>query len=316
LRYLLKIKLILISHIHADHHLGLIQILSLRIAIAPHLPPLLIIGPTSVHIWLAEIAPIFSFSFIFLDAQLLCEKFSTSLASLSLTTPSSTKCPPLLLSPEELIQNTLPLYSIVSVFVPHCHLSYAYVLSLRTERAPFKLVYSGDTRPSMALVRAGMGADILIHEATFENGMKEEAARKMHCSFGDALGVATAMNAKCTFLFHFSQRYPKIPIFDFCDDVVEFVEMVLQHDNTILSHTVTVQLSAERRKKSRVFVAFDLMHVEYNLLELVSCYSKVLKLLELEASEDNNDEKEIDQKSQKKSNQPRKGKATSNQKKK
>jgi ribonuclease BN (tRNA processing enzyme) len=33
----------------------------------------------------------------------------------------------------------------------------------------FKLVYSGDTRPSQQLALAGSGADLLVHEATFDD---------------------------------------------------------------------------------------------------------------------------------------------------
>jgi ribonuclease Z len=51
----------------------------------------------------------------------------------------------------------------------------------------------------------------LIHEATFEDGMEAEAALKRHSTVGEALTVARDMEAKCTILTHFSQRYPKIP---------------------------------------------------------------------------------------------------------
>ena len=35
-------------------------------------------------------------------------------------------------------------------------------------RAGWKVVYSGDTRPCRRLEQAGLGATLLIHEATFE----------------------------------------------------------------------------------------------------------------------------------------------------
>jgi ribonuclease Z len=57
---------------------------------------------------------------------------------------------------------------------------------------------------------AAMGADLLIHEATFEDGMEAEAALKRHSTVGEALDVARRMDARCTILTHFSQRYPKI----------------------------------------------------------------------------------------------------------
>ena len=96
----------------------------------------------------------------------------------------------------------------ISVPVSHCYHSYAVVL----DGTCFgRLVYSGDCRPSDRLTEEGHGADILIHEATFENGMEEEAVLKMHSTVGEALSVAKRMNAKSCILTHFSQRYPRIP---------------------------------------------------------------------------------------------------------
>ena len=76
------------------------------------------------------------------------------------------------------------------------------------------MVYSGDTRPCPSLVRAAKDATLLIHEATFENGMEDEAKKKRHSTTGEA--VQTGIDARCyrTILTHFSQRYPKIPVFD------------------------------------------------------------------------------------------------------
>jgi ribonuclease BN (tRNA processing enzyme) len=68
--------------------------------------------------------------------------------------------------------------------------------------------YSGDTRPCLRLVEAGMGADVLIHEATFGEGMEADAMEKNHSLVSEAFMVAEAMKTKMLFLTHFSQRYP------------------------------------------------------------------------------------------------------------
>ena len=39
---------------------------------------------------------------------------------------------------------------------------------------------SGDTRPCDALVQAGQGATVLVHEATFEDELQSEAIAKKH----------------------------------------------------------------------------------------------------------------------------------------
>jgi ribonuclease BN (tRNA processing enzyme) len=61
--------------------------------------------------------------------------------------------------------------------------------------AAWKLAYSGDTRPCHELVAAGRGATVLIHEATMENELQEEALLKRHSTTTEALRVAVAMGA-------------------------------------------------------------------------------------------------------------------------
>ena len=54
---------------------------------------------------------------------------------------------------------------------------------------------------------------MLIHEATLADGLEEDAACKRHSTFSQALEVSRKMSAYRVILSHFSQRYPKIPIF-------------------------------------------------------------------------------------------------------
>ena len=51
---------------------------------------------------------------------------------------------------------------------------------------------------------------MLIHEATFESGMVDDAVGKKHSTVGEAMDVAARMQAYRTVLTHFSQRYPKV----------------------------------------------------------------------------------------------------------
>jgi ribonuclease Z len=50
--------------------------------------------------------------------------------------------------------------------------------------------YSGDTMPCDALVKAGDGATLLIHEATIDDELPEVALAKGHSTFGQAIDVA------------------------------------------------------------------------------------------------------------------------------
>ena len=94
-----------------------------------------------------------------------------------------------------------------SVPVNHCHDAHGLVMDTWCGN---RIVYSGDTRPCDALVRAGKGATLLVHEATFDDARAEHARRKRHSTTSEALGVGARMGCIRCVLTHFSQRYPCI----------------------------------------------------------------------------------------------------------
>ncbi|KAK9266804.1 hypothetical protein L1049_025277 [Liquidambar formosana] len=113
------------------------------------------------------------------------------------------------------------LEALISVPVVHCPQAFGVVLKA-AERINvvakvipgWKIVYSGDTRPCPELIEASRGATVLIHEATFEDGMVEEAIARNHSTTKEAVEVGSSAGAYRIILTHFSQRYPKIPVFD------------------------------------------------------------------------------------------------------
>ncbi|PIK35883.1 putative zinc phosphodiesterase ELAC protein 2, partial [Apostichopus japonicus] len=110
---------------------------------------------------------------------------------------------------EETLLNKLSLKKFETVPVRHCSNAYGLVV---THQEGWKIVYSGDTMPCDALVTAGQDADLLLHEATLEDGMDEEAVIKKHSMMSQAIDVGERMNARFIILTHFSQRYPKMPL--------------------------------------------------------------------------------------------------------
>ncbi|EGR48534.1 Hypothetical protein TRIREDRAFT_61701 [Trichoderma reesei QM6a] len=102
--------------------------------------------------------------------------------------------------------NNFGLASIKRVPVPHCWRSYATQLELTSG---LKIAYSGDCRPSKSFAQECRGAHLLIHECTFGDDKQDHAKAKKHSTMGEALGVAREMAARRTLLTHFSQRYSK-----------------------------------------------------------------------------------------------------------
>ena len=70
-----------------------------------------------------------------------------------------------------------------------------------------KIVYTGDTSPSKNLVNLAKNADLLIHEATFEDEMKERALEDKHSTPSMAAETAKKAGVKRLVLTHISARY-------------------------------------------------------------------------------------------------------------
>jgi ribonuclease Z len=70
-----------------------------------------------------------------------------------------------------------------------------------------KVVYAGDCEPDDNTAEVAKGADLLIHEATFDSSMKEEARERLHSTAEGAARIAKAAGVKRLVLTHISPRY-------------------------------------------------------------------------------------------------------------
>lgn len=236
-----ELRMIFISHMHADHHLGTVSVVKAwyeaRHGSQP-LPPdvdpkaifqaeggLAVVSEPAMQHWLAEYAQVEDYG-------------HSRIAPLYISMPDLHKGIPstlgwfipiaqLAFNPnddraERLAQNSLPaafvgLQDIQVVPVQHCRGARAVSVTFSTPAdgaEPFKVSYSGDCRPSKAFSQIGKGSTVCIHEATFDDELKGDAQAKNHSTTSEALGVAQAMGAKACVLTHFSQRYQKLPVLE------------------------------------------------------------------------------------------------------
>jgi len=78
---------------------------------------------------------------------------------------------------------------------------------LGSPRPGRKIVYTGDTRPSKTLIKFAQNADLLIHDATFDDELWERALEDGHSTPSQAAETARKARAKWLVLTHVSARY-------------------------------------------------------------------------------------------------------------
>ncbi|XP_057391534.1 zinc phosphodiesterase ELAC protein 2 isoform X1 [Balaenoptera acutorostrata] len=227
-RLLGTLAAVFVSHLHADHHTGLLNILLQReralVSLGKPCHPLLVVAPTQLRAWLqqyhTQCQPLLHHVSI-IPAKCLQKGAEVS-------NPKVERLISLLLE-------TCGLEEFQTCLVRHCKHAFGCAL---VHTSGWKVVYSGDTMPCEALVQMGKDATLLIHEATLEDGLEEEAVEKTHSTTSQAIGVGMRMNAGFVMLNHFSQRYAKIPLFS--PDFNEKVGIAFDHMKVSLGDLPTV----------------------------------------------------------------------------
>ncbi|CAL8301873.1 unnamed protein product [Merluccius merluccius] len=208
---LANISTIFVSHMHADHHTGLLKLLYQReramATLGKAFSPVYLVAPVQIMTWLNQFHD--HCDHILSHVNIIPNKF---LCDGSEVPKYKTK---------SFIQALLKrndLHKFQTCHVRHCKNAFACSI---THRSGWKLAFSGDTMPCDAFVDIGQNATLLIHEATLEDGLEDEAEEKRHSTTSQAIAVGMRMNAEFIMLNHFSQRYAKIPLFspDFTDRV-------------------------------------------------------------------------------------------------
>jgi ribonuclease Z len=192
------LKVIWISHLHADHHLGTASVLSAWNAETHHnnhtkSQNIIVASESGMLKWLSEYSGVEDFGY-------------NRVVPVLMHAADSYK--------KDFTESETALYglqSIVACPVSHCNGALAVAFTFPNG---FKIAYSGDCRPSNRFAEIGQNATLLIHEATFDDELIGDAKAKKHCTTGEALMIGKKMKARRILLTHFSQRYQKIPVMD------------------------------------------------------------------------------------------------------
>ncbi|TIB94212.1 hypothetical protein E3Q19_00555 [Wallemia mellicola] len=276
-------KVIYLSHVHADHHIGLAKLLLLRAKAVKQDNPVTIICNHLIRTYLLEQNELeylgIGKKVKFVDTEALLYNKDTNVDLTGWKKLQMEEATTNLNS----LRQTLNLKDVKTALVKHrckCH------GGIFESNDGWKVVYSGDTMPCDSLVEAGKDATLLIHEATMEDGLEETAKAKGHSTIGQAIDIGKSMSAKKILLTHFSQRYSK------------------------LAH------SSESEKGTHIIAhAFDLLSLRVGDMWKMSHYNSPLSFLLAqeaagdesedateEQAEDNNSGKKANKKSNKKQN--------------
>ncbi|KDR80789.1 hypothetical protein GALMADRAFT_153220 [Galerina marginata CBS 339.88] len=215
------LKCIFVSHMHADHHIGLAHIIVKRRQLdPPPTEPLYVVSIRGIHLYLRElnavqdlgindpsgngVIPVLSESLYYrtkgnkyagegvwqIGGNEPWLDFQTSVDN------ARNMC------------NSLGLEAFKTADVYHRCRCYGVTFK---HKDGWSVTFSGDTAPSEGLRRIGMNTTVLIHEASMADMEAEVAKKKAHSTISQAIEEGKKMQAKNILLTHFSARYPKMP---------------------------------------------------------------------------------------------------------
>ena len=214
-----KIRIVMISHFHGDHHLGSTGIFKERQRVMEKNgldETLFVILPRNCMQMFNAYLKLEPKSFIqFIPSDVLRnevlrvspqpESKSDAFCKIDLSNSSKN----LRSFDFEFLKSFLPfclsqgINSILPTPVNHCRDSMGFVLDFGDRR----VVYSGDCLPTPLLAKEGRQADLLIHECTFDCSYSlKELEKKKHSNVEQAVEIGMMMDAKRVLLTHFSQR--------------------------------------------------------------------------------------------------------------
>ena len=216
---------VFVTHMHGDHVLGLPGLLQ-TMSLLGRTNKLEIYGPTGIKDFVEAINQTVRFTLTFpvkvteIDAGMVCEEkeYTVTAVQSGHMTPSLAYSLTEKSRPGRFHTETAkklgvpegPLWSKLQ-FGESVKLPDGRIVEPETVLGAFrpgrKIVYTGDTGPSEKVAKLAEYADLLIHESTFEDEMKDRAVEDGHSTPSMAAETAKKANVKRLVLTHISARY-------------------------------------------------------------------------------------------------------------
>ncbi|KAH9822189.1 beta-lactamase-like protein [Melampsora americana] len=168
------LRLIFISHLHADHHSGLATLLIARHKLSA-VSPLVLVSQYGVNLYLREKS---------LIEPMGIEQGSVHWIDVEKLVGARVSNQDQNFKYAELLPKGMELETVRVIHWGKC-----FGLCLRNRIQGWKIVFSGDTKRCPELIQAGIDADLLIHEASLGVDQKDLADFKGHCTIDQAIDV-------------------------------------------------------------------------------------------------------------------------------
>ncbi|MDR0414416.1 MAG: ribonuclease Z [Prevotellaceae bacterium] len=226
----LQVNHVFISHLHGDHMFGLFGLIS-TMSMMGRRSPLHIYAPCGMQQILDDHLRYFGegVSYSVEVHELCCERQSIILEDKHITVSTfplyhrvptcgflfCEKTPPRNIFKEAIAKYSLPLCAIIAIkngsdytlpdgeVIPNEQLTYQ-------PYAPRTYAYCSDTIACREVALAVQGADLLYHEATFADDMRDFAINRGHATARQAAQLARDAGVKRLIIGHFSSRYRSV----------------------------------------------------------------------------------------------------------
>jgi ribonuclease Z len=222
---LADVELILLTHAHADHYLGLPGLLK-TFDLRERATPLALYGPPGTRALVDALRPFvgrLSFPFVAVDVEpgeeISCDAYRLEAVPTIHRVPSVgwalvEEDRPGQFDVAEARRRGVPDGPLFGVLQRGGDVTLAdgSVVSavdiVGQARGGRRVVISGDTRPCDGVLAAAIGADLLVHEATFLHDEQARARQTRHSTAREAAQLAVDANVAMLALTHVSTRYP------------------------------------------------------------------------------------------------------------